>query len=294
HHVDHQFADVTNPRQLVKLHVGIQHTARGIVHDLLLEQCIRDAHDQRAVALALRSLDVDDEPAVLCAHHLVDLHDSCLGVHRDIRHFHSAYTTGAQRAGTGVLASHLNRFHTQLGAGLLPGKALRRVGLRLNLSTCGYELVSGNPQAGGHGSEELIEGVHAPAPSGSTHSAHCSAAAGSAVDRILAISDIYRNRLERKTQGLCRHDVDYGPRPGAQVLTPQIYFDGAIGMNVHIAIAVVPTATPGVEADSQATLDGTGSLVAARVPILLPINQLSSLAEFLPVHFRELKSPHAR
>src|SRR5208337_2696651 len=102
-------------------------------------------------------------------------------------HFHSAYTTGAQRAGTGVLASHLNRFHTQLGAGLLPGKALRRVGLRLNLPTGGYELVSGNPQAGGHGSEELIQGVHASATSGSTHSAHGGAAARGAINRILAI-----------------------------------------------------------------------------------------------------------
>src|SRR5208337_3144881 len=203
-------------------------------------------------------------------------------------HFHSAYTTGAQRAGTGVLASHLNRFHTQLGAGLLPSKALRRVGLRLDLSTRGDELVSGNPQAGGHGSEELIEGVHASATSGSAYPAHGGAAAGGAVGRILAISDVYRNRLERKAQRLCRHDVDHSPRPGAEVLAPQIYLHGAIGMNVHIAIAVVPTATPGVEADSQATLDGTGSLVAARVPVLLPINQFSSLAKFLPVHVRAL------
>ena len=61
-----------------------------VVHDLLFEERVADAHDHRAEDLALGRLHVDDQTAVLHRDHLIDLDDSGLDVDRNFGHLHAA------------------------------------------------------------------------------------------------------------------------------------------------------------------------------------------------------------
>ena len=114
-------ADVADARQLVGIQVGIQHPPGHLVHDFLFEERVANAHGYGAVTLVLGGLQVNDEPAVLHCHHFVDLDDAGLGVHGDVSDLHAAHTARTELAGTGILPLHLNGFHSQLAAGLLPG-----------------------------------------------------------------------------------------------------------------------------------------------------------------------------
>src|SRR5215510_2393462 len=53
HHVDFEIADVRQSGEPVELHVRIEHPAGLRVHDLLFEERVGDAHDNRAEDLAL-------------------------------------------------------------------------------------------------------------------------------------------------------------------------------------------------------------------------------------------------
>src|SRR5438445_815198 len=123
HHVDHEVGDVVQARQTVELHVGIQHTAGGLVHYFFFEQRIADAHHHGAVTTALGHFQIDDEAAILHGDHLFDLHHAGLGVHFDFGHTYAAYTAVGEirRLGlVGILAANCERHRAQLGAGLLP------------------------------------------------------------------------------------------------------------------------------------------------------------------------------
>src|SRR5207302_5784363 len=58
------------------------------------------------------------------------------------------------------------------------------------------------------------------------------------------------------------------------------------------AIAGVPAAAPSVQRNSQAALDHAGGFVAARMPLLLPLNELGGLLQLGGVNLRQL-SGHA-
>src|SRR5215831_12820487 len=60
HHVYNQLRNVTDPRQPVKIHIGIQHAAGSRIHDFLFVQCGGNTHDQCAVTLAFSGFHVDD------------------------------------------------------------------------------------------------------------------------------------------------------------------------------------------------------------------------------------------
>src|SRR6185295_67159 len=45
HHVNDQLTDVADPRKLVELHVRVEHSSGGLIHDLLFEERVTDAHD---------------------------------------------------------------------------------------------------------------------------------------------------------------------------------------------------------------------------------------------------------
>src|SRR4051812_5883767 len=49
HHMNLEVADVANPRELIKLHVGVQHPTELLIHDLLFVKRVTNTHDQRAV-----------------------------------------------------------------------------------------------------------------------------------------------------------------------------------------------------------------------------------------------------
>ena len=61
-----------------------------VVDDALFEQRGADAHDHRAVDLALGQPRVDDHAAILHRHVAVHLHNAGLGVDRNVRDLHSA------------------------------------------------------------------------------------------------------------------------------------------------------------------------------------------------------------
>src|SRR5258708_39412950 len=57
-------------------------------------------------------------------------------------------------------------------------------------------------------------------------------------------------------------------------------------MDDRAAIAGVSRAAPGVDAEAQPALDGTLAGIAARMPVLLPIDQLRAFLKLRLVDFR--------
>ena len=82
--------------QTIKLHVRIEHAAGLRVVDRFFEERVGDAHDQRAVDLALGELEVDDQAAVLHGHHFVHRHQAGFDIDRDIGDLHAADAAAGQ------------------------------------------------------------------------------------------------------------------------------------------------------------------------------------------------------
>src|SRR5207249_11553316 len=83
-------------REFVKLEIGVEAAAGLFVHDLVLEQGVGDTHDASAVHLALRRLQIDDEPAILHRNQFIDMDKAGFGIHADFRHLRAADAAGKQ------------------------------------------------------------------------------------------------------------------------------------------------------------------------------------------------------
>src|SRR5229473_323462 len=57
-------------------------------------------------------------------------------------------------------------------------------------------------------------------------------------------------------------------------------------MNRGSAIAGVSCPAPGVDAEAESALNGTLARIAARMPVLLPIDQLRAFLKLRLIHFR--------
>src|SRR5207237_697254 len=78
---------------------------------------------------------------------------------------------------------------------------------------------------------------------------------------------------------------DHGASGCAEVLTAELDLDGTIGMDVGAALAVVPLAAPGTDAESEAALDDAAAGISALVPVLFPIAQARGDVDLLGVDF---------
>src|SRR5579875_1308820 len=124
HHVNHEFAEVTDGGQLVELHVGVEHDAERLVHHFLLKQRVADAHNHRTIYLAFSRLHVDDQTTILNGNHTIDVDLSRFRTHGNVRNLNAAHAAVAKVTGARVLAGRLNGLYSQLGASLLPRQTL--------------------------------------------------------------------------------------------------------------------------------------------------------------------------
>src|SRR5437763_777679 len=85
-----EVADVANPCQFIKLHVGVEHSTELLIHDLLFVERVADAHNQSAIDLALGGLHIDDQSTILHSDHSVHSDDARFNVHRNVGHLHAA------------------------------------------------------------------------------------------------------------------------------------------------------------------------------------------------------------
>src|SRR6185369_6451624 len=120
HHMNFQLTDVADAGQFVELHVWVQHSAGLRVHDLLFIERIADTHDQGAINLALGSLEVDDQAAVLHGDYPVDPYDSCFYIDGNIRHLRPANALVHESPRSGVFAANGQRSCAEFRASLGP------------------------------------------------------------------------------------------------------------------------------------------------------------------------------
>ena len=143
-----QFPDVRDAAELVELHVGIENAAAELVEDSLFPERPGDAHDQRAVDLALGLLEADDQAAVLDRDHLVHRNDAGLDVDRNIGDLYAADARVVELAAVAIrLLAHLGDGRAgELLASVGPGNRLRGVALGHQPAVFGDDVVDVDAQ----------------------------------------------------------------------------------------------------------------------------------------------------
>src|SRR5271157_403871 len=117
---------------------------------------------------------------------------------------------------------------------------------------------------------------------------YSSAAATTARDGIAAVADQKLDITHRNAKRIGGDNRDDGAAASAQVLGGHLDFDRAVRMNGEIAITVVTAAAPGVQGEAQPTLQRARRLVAPRMPVSLPLHQLSRDRELVAVSISAL------
>ena len=130
------------------------------------------SHDQRPVALALCSPQVDNQAAVLHRHHLADFHDAGFAIHLDLGHLHAtdaAVGEIGRFAFVWILPTHRQWHRAQLRASLLPGE--RPVGSTFdaNHTFHALQLFGLGIQGWSNFLEQGIPGIYGGAPCRGTH-----------------------------------------------------------------------------------------------------------------------------
>src|SRR5262245_2294243 len=121
HHMHDQLSDIAYARQLVELHVGVEHAAGLLVHDLLFVERVTNTHYQSTVDLALCRFEINDQPTILDCNDLVDAHDSSFNIDGDVRHLCAAYALIHELPWTWVLTSDSEWRCPELRTCLSPG-----------------------------------------------------------------------------------------------------------------------------------------------------------------------------
>src|SRR5262249_25566236 len=131
--------------------------------------------------------------------------------------------------------------------------------------------------------EELLASIDGRAIDGRGHAADGRASAGGSVVGELAVTDLELQGFYGKTKGIAGDHQHAGARAGADVLRAHLYGDGAVGEDAEIAVARVSAATPGMEREAESALYRASSLVAPRVPTIVPSHQLVGDLKFFGV-----------
>src|SRR6185369_6705292 len=107
HHVNFQVADVADARQAIEFHISIEHPAGFGVIDCFFEETVGNAHDERAIDLALGGFQVDDQTAVLDGDHFVNRDDAGLDIDRNVGHLR-APDAAADQSRLSAFSRHTN------------------------------------------------------------------------------------------------------------------------------------------------------------------------------------------
>jgi hypothetical protein len=91
--------------------------------------------------------------------------------------------------------------------------------------------------------------------------------------------------VDPEAKSFGRYHRDHGAGSGSEILSAQVDLDTSIGMDSRATLAVVAGTAPGVDTDSQSAFDGSGGFIAARVPVLLPLDHLRALGKLCAVGF---------
>src|SRR5262245_54300934 len=131
---DNELADIAEPAELVVCQIGVYKRASRRIVDPLLEQGIRDAHDERAVDLALCLLWADHQADVLHGDELFHPHDAGLFIDLNVGHLHATYLLVRQRAAraAGIVGVGFQRRHAEQRASFLPADAFAWIAGDLN------------------------------------------------------------------------------------------------------------------------------------------------------------------
>src|SRR4030095_13937238 len=128
--VDLDVPEVGRPRELVRVHVGVDLQAARAVEAPVLEEAVVDAADDAAVDLALAEEAVDDEATVGHGDGLHEPHVAGLDVDFDLGELRAADALVAHALPLVLVRALGDRLLAEERAGLLPGEALRGGGLR--------------------------------------------------------------------------------------------------------------------------------------------------------------------
>src|SRR5580692_5931060 len=286
--MNYQLGNVVEPGKPVKFHVRIEHPAGRLIHYFLFEQCVADAHGERAITTAFGGLEVDDQTAILHRHHFLYFYDAGFHIDFNVRHPYSANTAiskdGVILAGNLIIMSACSHWHcTDLRTSQFPVERPARIALHPHLTIHAFEIVRLRVESGGDFGEERFARIHGGAPSGGAHSARSSRTTGTTRRSIKRIANVKIDSFDRNPKRFGCDDDDRRSSSGADILRAHLYIDRAIGMDGQIAIADMAASTPSVNREPEPASHASRNILAARTPLLFPPHQVRSDCQFVAI-----------
>src|SRR5262249_6741860 len=191
-------------------------------------------------------------------------------------------------AGAGVFPANGKGRRSKLRASLRPGEGLARVALHSNCTGDRFEVFRFRVERRSSLREDLVQCIERRATRRSADASDRRAAAGASRDRIPAVTYADLHRVHRQAERVSHDDVQRGSRPGSKILRSHLQLYRAVRLNRQVTVACVTLTAPGVNRKAEPSLDRPRTLIASRVPILLPPDQVGGGLQLVAVDLRAL------